>query len=179
MKKISFQKAVLFAALLIIATFSLSSCKWLQSFLRPDPEEGAKTVRVFIVDAYAVGLDAEKNTLPEGAAALTFEHETEALYGYAVLSELSDAGKLSFTGTVSAYGLFFDTLQGLTLNPETNGYVAIYLRLADDSFNDVLMDKEWSKPVVYGGKTYYSSNLGISSIPLSDGIELLFIKGTY
>ncbi len=82
------------------------------------------------------------------------------------LNALSEAGELEFSGTVSEYGLYIESVNGVSANPE-NQYWAIYTTLGD------LDGIGYSSPDFgtydYDGKTLSSASFGASGLPLVEG----------
>ncbi|MDR3293264.1 MAG: hypothetical protein LBT20_04075 [Clostridiales bacterium] len=173
MKK-NYYKTVLLITLSVVSVLALSSCQWISDLFRPKPNEGEKAIVLLVANEIPTD-GGEYATLTGDATA--YSHDTDAGYVYDALKELKDGGKISYTGTDSEYGFMIEAFDGIEL--QGNEYIALYFRFKDGSFDDTLMDKEWSKPISYGDKIYYSANVGISSLPLSDGMEILLVKGTW
>jgi hypothetical protein len=166
-------KIVALVATLLTAVVILSSCEWLKSFFPPKPQEGEKTVAVYIVDAEVV----DGVLTGEGAR---FEQKTTNLDALDLLGELDEQKGVSFDGYWDTTGGYFyiTALGGITLDDRSA--VLVYIRLKDDATDDTFMMlyDDYMLPCEYEGKTFYPS-YALNTIPLFDGMEILFLKTSW
>jgi hypothetical protein len=179
MKQVHSNKKIKLAGFVLALTLlavSLSSCKWFGDLFKPKAEDGVKAVTVLTVNQFPSG-DANE-LLPADGGVGSIGFETESRYVIDALYELKGQDKIGFTGSDHGYGFFIDSIDGVDTEQSRGEYVMVAVRLKDDAFDERFMgvDDEFNKPVIYGGKTYYSTLVGVSGVPLSDGMEILFYK---
>ena len=73
------------------------------------------------------------------------------------------------------YGAFLNSIAGLNPDATKNEYIAIYTTDADSG--DAA--GTYAAPITVEGKTYYSANFGISSLPVKANESYLFTIGSY
>ena len=163
-------KRILLPALilvLIFSVFSFGGCK------RPPAEQGEKTVTVIV-------LDGELQSLFEKQV------KTEQLYLYGALLEIDELEITSTVSMVGAYvtgiaigeieesewGDFFSKTD--EIKAEGNSFIAIYHDI--DKLELKMMGVD---DLQYNNKNYFSSGLGISSLPLYDGQTYIFTISTF
>ncbi|MDR1905657.1 MAG: hypothetical protein LBQ27_01910 [Clostridiales bacterium] len=167
-------KYAVLSALLILTATVLSSCSFIDTiggWFKPKPAEGLKSITVIIADEIPGG-DGENVAFSVEPSELNFT--TGASYLFEALEAMKAAGQLTFEAAADG---FFTSFGGIELG--AGEYIAIYFRFKDGTFDDALMDARFSKPCEYEEKLYYAANVGAASLPLRDGMEIIFAKVYY
>lgn len=143
-------------SLLVIILIMVSSMALLVSCVETTTEAVVNEVSVYIGDdniegAYPFTIDTDK--LLDGANVSDMIEATTLLY-----ADLQDG----------AYGMFLASIGNLVPDPSYQ-FIAVY---TTDTSVDVSDDIE---PITHDDKTFYSSNVGISGIPVKTGESYAFI----
>lgn len=116
---------------------------------RPDANTGEVTISFIIGDAEPA------------------EFSTDAPYVYDALADFCEENGIALEGTWSEYGFFMTRLGNL--KPEGSQWIAFYHDIDDITLYDPQHNMD------FDGKTWFSSSLGVSSMPLRDGATYLFV----
>ena len=93
--------------------------------------------------------------------------ETDAKYLYGALSDYCDDHGLVLEGEESEYGFFLTRVGDLVQGD--GAYIMLYHDIDDVTLYTPGYDYE------VGGKTFFSSSLGVSSLPVVDGATYLIV----
>lgn len=140
------------AIIAIVSCLVLVGCDKLKEVGKPEAEVGNKEVTLI------VGQGEEYTTL----TVKTYQNYLSGL-----LAELQLRGKITYDSEPSSYGTFIKSINNVVPSNASES-VGIY---HDIDEVDLRADQsQWPMPnKEYGGKTYYSSNVGADSLPLREG----------
>lgn len=95
---------------------------------------------------------------------------TDEEYLHEALVELKDEGKIVYEFEMGQYGATVMKLDSFETTSDWSKWIAVYHDINDITLYDPQYD------IQQGGKTYHSSSLGISSLPIQDGATYLFVQ---
>ncbi len=146
----------IFAVIVVLALIALLAatfvgCGNLDKLGKPVIETGSKQATVIIgEDSYLV--------------------KTDAIYVHDLLLELKEAGKIEYKFDMGEYGAFVTKLNGLVGTADYKQWIGVYV----DSDDAELIMPGYDETV--NGKTYHSASLGVSGLPVRDGVTYLFLQ---
>lgn len=143
---------ILMLTLAIVILFTLAACE-------PDVEVGEKAITIILV--------------PIEGDTITFDVDTDTEYLGQLLDEMLEDELITITTEDSTYGRFITAIG--SLNPATDQWIAIHSDETDPTL--VAPDGEWTPALTISGKTYYSTQLGLDSMPIYDGRTYVFSIG--
>jgi len=150
------KKKVVVFILLLVLVVSFTACD-LKDLGKPESEQGNKEVSVIVGETkYMVKTDTE--------------------YVDDLLLEMKNNGQISYTIVTSEYGDYLTAIGDLSAG--SSSFISVYHDIDDDI---TLIDKsEWASPnYTYENKTYFPSNVGISSLPVKNGHGYAFVLIEY
>ena len=149
------------AVVVLALSLVLVGCDKLKDAGKPAPEVGNKEVTLII------GVGEEYSTV----VVKTYQE-----YMAGLLLELKLRGKVEYESSQGAYGTFVESLNNIR-PASSSEWVAVYHDIDDVTLRADLGD--WPMPnAEYNGKTYFSSSVGVDSLPLKDGHTYYFTLGT-
>ncbi len=99
-----------------------------------------------------------------------FSEETEALYVHDLLEEMCERGDIEYEFEMDTYGATVEKLNNLLSTSDWTMWIGVYIDVDDVE----LISPGYE--TTHQGKTYYSSGLGVSSLPVMDGVTYLFVQ---
>lgn len=150
-KRSKFFAYSLVAILTLVALVSLVACGGLNDLGKPNTQDGVKQATIII-------------------GAQTYSVQTEAEYLHDALLELKAAGKIEYEFTLGEYGAFVTKLNELEGTANYSKWIGVYV----DSDDSELASPGYDETV--DGKVYHSANLGVSDMPLLDGLTYVFLQ---
>ncbi len=144
MKKLIF--AILIFAPILVFSLALFACD-----VTPE-NTGEKSVTIIIGDD-------------------TYTLKTSKAYVHDALCELRDTQGVNYVFEDGPYGATIIGLNGLYTTVDWSKYVSTYHTIDDVTIRDM---SSYATDFEMGGKTYYTSGVGVSSLPLVDGATYLF-----
>ncbi len=155
-------KVLAIVAIVVLAlSVILVGCDKLKDAGKPEPEVGNKEVTLII---------------GQGNEYSTITVKTYQNYMAGLLSELQLRGKITYDSEPGSYGTFVKSLNNIQ-PASSNEWVAVYHDIDDVTLR--ADQGEWPMPnAEHDGKTYYSSSVGVDSLPLKNGHVYFFTLGT-
>ncbi len=109
----------------------------------------------------------------------SYNVQTEKLFLHDVLLEMKESGqiskyvfeKYSLMGKEDIFVKEIDSLENLA----GNAFISIYHNIDDER----LIDLEYGTDKVLDGTTYFSSGVGVKSLPVYDNAKYLFVVGYF
>ncbi len=141
------KKFVVFALVCVLALCTLTICACAPTGV----EDGEKTVTIIIGDS-------------------VIEERTDAVYMHDLLQEMSEEGDVEYEWEDGAYGATVMRLNELVTSTDWTSWIGYYIDLNDVSLISPGYDVE------HEGKTYYSAAMGVSILPVKDGVTYLFLQ---
>ena len=155
-------KILAIVAIVVLAlSLVLVGCDKLKDAGRPEAEVGNKEVTLII------GVGEEYKTV----VVKTYQE-----YMAGLLLELKLRGKVEYESSQGTYGTFVESLNNIQ-PASTSEWVAVYHDIDDVTLRGDVGDWPMAN-AEYNGKTYYSSSVGVDSLPLKDGHTYYFTLGT-
>lgn len=138
-------------ALLLVLVLSVSMLCFVACNNDDDTQEGVKNIKVLI-----------------GNKSLSVSTDEEYLHD--ALVELKEEGKIVYEFEMGQYGATVMKLDSFETTSDWSKWIAVYHDINDITLYDPQYD------IQQGGKTYHSSSLGVSSLPVQDGATYLFVQ---
>ena len=133
------QTKIIISVVAVLAVIAILACVYFA--LAPKAQKGSKSVTVEVVD--------------DGGATKSYELKTDAEFLSQVMDELTKAGDFSYEGTNGDYGLYINTINGLTADYDMDG-----------AYWSILINDEYG---MYGA----------DSQPVADGDDFKFVYEIY
>lgn len=139
-------------ALLLVLVLSVSMlCFVACNDDNDDAQEGEKSITVVIGDK-------------------SLRVSTDDEYVHEVLVDLDEEGKIVYEFNMGQYGATIMKLDSFETTTDWSKWIAVYHDINDITLYDPQYD------IQQGGKTYHSSSLGVSTLPIKDGATYLFVQ---
>lgn len=150
-KRAKFTLSILLVILVLVSAVGFVACDGLRNAGKPGAQTGEKAITVIVGDE-------------------SISASTTAEYMHQLLVELDTASKLQYEYTDGQYGATITKLNDLVTTPDWSKWIGVY-----HDINDVtLYDPQYDTTV--NGKTYHSSSVGASSLPIKSGATYLFVQ---
>ena len=161
-KAMTLVKILAIVAIVVLAmSLVLVGCDKLKDAGKPEAEVGNKEITLII------GVGEEYATV----VVKTYQE-----YMAGLLLELKLRGKIEYESSQGAYGTFVESLNNIR-PASASEWVAVYHDIDDVTLRADI--GEWPMAnAEYNGKTYFSSSVGVDSLPLRNGHTYYFTLGT-